>query len=138
MRLYLVTDGHGSDWEGTQDDAKRKAREYAAKWDQVEVPTDKAGLLNFLNELPHAAILPTLGIAAICEDPIPVDRRDPPQAEPNPAAAQTVDQTQTFTARQICDFILDVATVAQVENIMGCLGTRVAELAKEKRNYERH
>lgn len=41
MRLYRTYDGQ---WAGTQADAKK-----LGKFEQVEVPTDKAGLLDFLN-----------------------------------------------------------------------------------------
>jgi len=41
MRLYRTYDGQ---WAGTQADAKK-----LGKFKQVEVPTDKAGLLDFLN-----------------------------------------------------------------------------------------
>tara|TARA_S200002703_G_scaffold78311_1_gene67431 strand:+ start:591 stop:965 length:375 start_codon:yes stop_codon:yes gene_type:complete len=44
MRLYKTTDGQ---WAGTQADAKK-----LGKFQQVEVPTDKAGLLDFLNANP--------------------------------------------------------------------------------------
>lgn len=41
MRLYRTYDGQ---WAGTQADAKK-----LGKFEQIEVPTDKAGLLDFLN-----------------------------------------------------------------------------------------
>lgn len=48
MRLYICADGS---YAGTQADAKAKGR----GWREVDVPTDKAGLLAYLNEgLPAA------------------------------------------------------------------------------------
>lgn len=43
MRLYRTTAG---EWTGTQDEARKLA---GKAWETVEVPTDKAGLLAFLN-----------------------------------------------------------------------------------------
>jgi hypothetical protein len=47
MKLYQSPDGV---WTGTQADAKAHAREAGVSWREVEVPTDKAGLMAFLNE----------------------------------------------------------------------------------------
>ena len=44
MKLYVDSTGH---WTGTQADAKRDAE--GGEWDMREVPTDKAGLLEWLN-----------------------------------------------------------------------------------------
>ncbi|MEO1169633.1 MAG: hypothetical protein AAFW97_13075 [Pseudomonadota bacterium] len=46
MRLYRTADG---EWIGTQADARSAAE--GRGWEQVEVPTDKAGLLGFLNDM---------------------------------------------------------------------------------------
>lgn len=49
MRLYRTANGR---WEGTQADAAKATREEGSKpgsWFQVEVPTDKLNLLDFLN-----------------------------------------------------------------------------------------
>lgn len=51
MRLYRI-DQHskpGSRWAGTQAEAKAVAKEFGGKWVETDVPTDKAGLLEFLN-----------------------------------------------------------------------------------------
>jgi hypothetical protein len=42
MKLYRDENGH---WSGTQADAKKEL----SNWYSFEVPTDKSGLLNFLN-----------------------------------------------------------------------------------------
>jgi len=42
MRLYICADGS---YAGTQADAKAMGK----GWEQVEVPTDKAGLIDYLN-----------------------------------------------------------------------------------------
>lgn len=46
MRLYVTPAGR---WAGTQAEAKELAREEASGWEQRDVPTDKDGLLSFLN-----------------------------------------------------------------------------------------
>lgn len=46
MRLYVTNRGR---WAGTQADASQLAREDNCRFKQVEVPTDKAGLLAWLN-----------------------------------------------------------------------------------------
>lgn len=46
MRLYV---SKNNEWTGTQLDAKA-----SGSYEQVEVPTDKAGLMAFLNDLTYA------------------------------------------------------------------------------------
>jgi len=68
MRLYRTSKLHGGDvWTGTQADAKRAGKEHASGWEEVEVPTDKAGLMEFLNGL--VAVYPPLLVV----EPTPVD-----------------------------------------------------------------
>lgn len=58
MRLYEITyQGDGATGEastheyvGTQAEAKRAVRATGGTWRPVEVPTNKAGLLKFLND----------------------------------------------------------------------------------------
>lgn len=47
MRLYRTPSGS---WAGTQADAKALAKSEGTAWAELEVPTDKPGLLAFLNE----------------------------------------------------------------------------------------
>jgi hypothetical protein len=47
MRLYRII---GAAWAGTQADAKRSAGEHSAPWHETDVPTDKPGLLAWLND----------------------------------------------------------------------------------------
>lgn len=47
MRLYQSPDGV---WSGTQADAKAYAKSTGQSWTEIEVPTDKVGLMAFLNE----------------------------------------------------------------------------------------
>jgi hypothetical protein len=52
MKLYRIA-GHG--WAGTQAEAKAEAKEFSTLWRPVEVPTDKPGLLAWLNDENHFA-----------------------------------------------------------------------------------
>jgi hypothetical protein len=102
---------------GTQVDARREAREAKVDWEQTDVPTDKAGLMEFVNEL-LARMAP---VQATLIDPMG-------EKEPVPTNVIVSPNLQRdFTADEIENFILDRATVAQVENIFSCLGTRFAE-----------
>ena len=47
MKLYVTPMGH---WTGTQADAKKLAKQHNTTCDVFEVPVDKKGLLDFLNE----------------------------------------------------------------------------------------
>lgn len=51
MKLYLVNDSNGNAlrFEGTQSDAKSASKLAEGDFEQFEVPTDKAGLIEFLN-----------------------------------------------------------------------------------------
>jgi hypothetical protein len=71
MRLYRTEAGK---WAGTQDEARQLA---GRAWSQVEVPTDKPGLLAFLNEM--AAKAPRS----------PVERLEPDHAPPHQAEAKS-------------------------------------------------
>jgi len=48
MRLYRTEIGQ---WAGTQADARKFAATHGVDWEQVEVPTDKPGLLAWLNNM---------------------------------------------------------------------------------------
>ena len=59
MKLYLT---RAKEWAGTQDDARKLAgRDFVA----VEVPTDKAGLLAFLNALQSSLLQPVQSQAPV-------------------------------------------------------------------------
>lgn len=81
MRFYRTRAGN---WEGTQADAKRIAREdgSAGNWQMVEVPTEKAALLDWLK----------------LNFPLPVDAS--PSAPTAAPPSQVADSTNE-TARRI-------------------------------------
>lgn len=142
MRLYVTPNGQ---WAGTQADAKAIAKEEGTGWEQVEVPTDKEGLLCFLNchrvdgmcsdakaMMPDTATI-TAGFAEAMGGPLATDteierQRDHQAYQPDPE--KVARSEAAFTATQMEDFILHRATVAQVENLFACLGNRFAEARK--------
>lgn len=63
MRLY--TNGEGS-WVGTQADARK---EFGKDWNEVDVPTDKTSLLEFLNDM-------SVGGSARITPPDPIVMKD--------------------------------------------------------------
>lgn len=85
MRLYVTPSGR---WAGTQADARALAREEGTGFEQREVPTDKEGLLCFLNC--HAVKAMSDGAAAMIAPALPVPPAPAaPQAPPAPSYAAT-------------------------------------------------
>lgn len=74
--IFYRVNSHEPFLVATQVDAKREAREAGAKWEQVDVPTDKAGLMAYVNELlrHQSYLVETITSAAPPEPnpPIPV------------------------------------------------------------------
>jgi len=51
MKMYKITTVYGKTyWARTQADAKTISKRVGSKWDQIDVPTDHAGLCDFLNQ----------------------------------------------------------------------------------------
>lgn len=86
MRLYRIV---GSAWAGTQAEAKKLSAEYNAPWHEAEIPTDKPGLLAFLN---------STGARWRAEPPAPAVERtpagqfDPMAGDPIPSREQQLDE----------------------------------------------
>ena len=106
MRLYLTTAGR---YVGTQADAKSKGK----GWRPEEVPTDKLGLLAYLNAMVTRDEL----------DNPPVDT----QPQPSAPLVHVHTRVENYTADDIVEFLLDRASVAHVERIFAAIGTRFAE-----------
>jgi hypothetical protein len=127
VKLYRVPTPGGYIWYGTQAGAKIGAKEFRNDWELVEVPTDKEGLLDWLNE--HYA--PSTDVA---EDPDELEQAEQRAiAERQREAYRTgpgKDVSASWDATDIEDFILNRATVNQAANILACLGTRFKELAQ--------
>lgn len=51
MKMYKIVTVYGKTyWARTQADAKLVSKRVGAEWDQIDVPTDHAGLCDFLNQ----------------------------------------------------------------------------------------
>lgn len=129
MRLYRIL---GKAWAGTQGDARARSKQLGAPWHECDVPTDKPGLLAFLERrnVPGGEI-DEIERRVAHDDPLEREPMDAPPAAPAEPPRQL--QQDSYTATDIEDFILNRASVAQASNIMACLGSRFAELVKENR-----
>lgn len=68
MRYYRTDGGR---WATSAAEAKQLAREDGSnRWSAIDVPTDKAGLLGFLTDLPMAPAIPVLPPAVLHDEPI--------------------------------------------------------------------
>lgn len=123
MRLYICIDGS---FAGTQAEANAKGR----GWTQVEVPADKAGLIDYLNGMVEEA---RANADSRLEDReiVPTGSTfDTPPPKAAPVLAITPDTRRQWDGESIVEFLLDRATVAQVENVFAVIGTRFAEARK--------
>jgi hypothetical protein len=113
MILYQTVDGQ---WCGTQ----AEARSVAGKdWVQVNVPTDKPALIDWLNKRDW-----------ITRDTL--DRLEPSN-EPDDTMPLVREAAKRVSIYEIEDYILNRATVAGVEDIFAALGTRFKTLADDRR-----
>lgn len=90
MRLYRLIVADRPHYVGTQADARALKRETSAAWSEVEVPTDKAGLIAFLNEI--AAAAPPLRVATLPQtlEPAPITAPLPTLAPSHPLDAGSI------------------------------------------------
>lgn len=133
-----------------------EARAIDKGFTQIDIGTDKASLKNLIQEsfdlihqlenqvrmLQADASINTYQPLATAEGlersqeqapglGVPDDGQAKPSLQSDPISGGTAAVSSSFTATQIEDFILNIATVAQTENILSCLGCRMAELVKE-------
>lgn len=112
MKVYLSKDGRF--------EAPGKQSKGAEK---IDVPTDTAGLVDYLNEL--TANVPP-------QDALEFEPAPPPPP-PTPSHDVIAAKVSAFKTNEILEFILDHASVSQVERIFACIGTRFGELVKGNR-----
>lgn len=122
MRLYITTSGR---YVGTQDEARKEGK----GWYQVDVATDKAGLIDYLNALRWSEAQqieepPVLSAIEVATQ----SYREQPQPTLN-----APEYKHDWSKTEIVEYLLYRASTSQVEDILGCIGTRFAELAKEAR-----
>lgn len=131
MRLYCTDAGQ---WAGTQADARALA---GKAWEEVDVPTDKPGLLAWLNGNKVAAggpsAVPGLTLAPIVvaeathlAEPAPIAAPTTcPKCSRTPRAAETLAKGDDIEA--LAEWIWR-AEGWQIERVLGALGGRLAEL----------
>lgn len=110
MIFYRDEDGH---WYATQADAKASKKQ----WFQEEVPTDKYGLLAWLN---HQV---ALAQEQIEPEPTPTITSSP---DPQPPVFLELPKPQ-YDANSIVNWLLDEATQGQVEAVFSAIGCRWGE-----------
>lgn len=91
MKLYRV---RNADWFGTQAEAKSGARQLGREYDQVEVPTDKPGLLSWLNKNTITEGRPEEGDGAKDHEPDPLA-----EAEQRAIEASRGTVVESYTAK---------------------------------------
>jgi hypothetical protein len=134
MNLYITAAGR---YVGTQAEAKRDGK----GWTPETVPTDKEGLIAYLNEHCAPKVVASWKLAS---EPVPAEAANPfaepedinpltasPEMTWKPVEPQRKVASSSFEATEIEDFILNRASTAQVENIFARLGTRFAEIARK-------
>lgn len=127
MKLYIAA----GVYVGTQAEAKKLDRDFTP----VEVPTDKEGLIAYLNdnfpEDPKVCEIPSVGeddISDLLGD-------DAPALVPPPTAtAFHLPVPRVSTTQDVIDWMLDVATPHQIEGLFAALGARFHEAVKDKAN----
>lgn len=110
MKLYLSKAGV---WEAPGKQSKGA--------EKIDVPTTTDGLVDFLNKR-EAPPEPEF------------DEVEPaPPPPPTPSHDVIAAKVSAFKTNEILEFILDHASVSQVERIFACIGTRFGELVKGNR-----
>ena len=135
MRLYRTASGG---WVGTQAEAKAGGR----GWEMVDVPMLKESLLVWLNinarPKPDEDEPSNMTDEEVRQSNTPEAQREaavrmsPSSVDTHAAYKQAERQTQ-FKTDEIVDFIFDEASVNQVSQIHGAIGTRFAEELKKGR-----
>lgn len=118
MKLYFTN----SRWVGTKEEAMNIAKQFNAPWEIIEVPYDKAGLIEFLNQLQ----LPAPAVEIV--------------AAPEAVAELTLAQKQvhrTAIEAAILESPLPVA-YSLAELVMSRLSEFAYHIEKEKNNCEKH
>lgn len=127
MRLYIVTHAAGPTWVGTQAEAKSIARETGGEWVQYDVPTDKDGLLGFLN---HCDAVRPGEAAAADAPPAPAE----PTAQELPAQRPTPAGAAKLRAGRECDDLVESILEADgfvLSNLFGACIERLQRLKRE-------
>lgn len=125
MKLYIAA----GVYVGTQAEAKKLDRDFTP----VEVPTDKEGLIAYLNEVASAKAVAEYSAPPSDDDISDLLGDDEPAVE-EILSAKVVTTAPVIDTYTIVDWLLDTATPTQVEVIFGALGARFHEANKDKNN----
>lgn len=109
MKLYCTSLGQ---WAGTQADARLFKATHGVDFEQIDVPTDKPGLIEFLNRHEVGALEDLTCKGGSDEQPVP-------DVEPG-----------GLDENEVIDFIFDKADGRAIERIFEALGTRFHEMRK--------
>jgi hypothetical protein len=114
---------------GTQVDAKALAKERGTSWEQTDVPTDKAGLMAYVNRL-KADVSAEMHREPYTYAPTtslpPVDTR--------PVTAEQAElRSMTMTTNDIVEFLWDKAQPNQAADIIEALLRKMKEVSREVR-----
>lgn len=120
MRLYRLILRDRAHYVGTQADARAMKRETGIAWTEIDVPTDKAGLLAFLNDN-----APPPQIAAPA----------PPPPPPSPPALDAASILARMDNPEVCiDAIVEGIAHMKggyaLKRVAGAVAIRFEELAR--------
>jgi hypothetical protein len=118
MKLYRVN-AVVPYFVGTQAEAKSDARTCKCDWELVEVPTDKEGLIGYLNT--HGGNPCSIQLVGDDSEQEVDDNIASETVKPVAPPKAVVDQTS------VEDYILNEASTAQVEQLFARIGTRFKE-----------
>lgn len=101
---------------GTQIDAKRLAREHGTGWEQVDVPTDKTGLMEYINklkadanaELHYSNSQQTTVVEEVAERPMNPDVGLDDDGHPKRRSGFTSTQVETCKLEKRSDHVQDL------------------------------
>lgn len=132
MKMYKITTSYGKTyWARTQADAKVISNRVGAKWDQLDVPTDHAGLCNFLNQL----------VGSVAKQDVPAEPTVEPMAASTSAdierkfASAKTKSDERFERSLSIDEILEEADYHQASSIQYRATQRMVDI-KVKENTE--
>lgn len=134
MRPYRLTVRGRPHYAGTQADARALKRDTGATWTEVEVPTDKAGLLAFLNENGPSSPAPTDPAPAPPVVDAPADDAPPPP----PAAPLALDAASVLARMDNPSLDIDaiIESIAHMKGgyalkrVAGAVAMRFEELSR--------
>lgn len=137
MRLYRIS-GQSSreqrQWVGTQEEARKGSKERGGFFDLVDVPTDKSGLLEYLNKAEHEraawakAEAPQMTVEEIKHSNTPEAHKAWRDLQNRPPAPKPEDG-----AEALVDWLFDHASPSQVCDVFLGLSSRFREIVQEKR-----